>query len=74
MVKKNGIKNQEFYVQYKNKSKINSDVNLRERYNCMLEVHLTRYKRNSIIDVKKKVYQFYFYISRLMEKEILPSA
>lgn len=52
MVKKNGIKNQEFYVQYKNKSKINSDVNLRERYNCMLEVHLTRYKRNSIFDVK----------------------
>lgn len=45
-------KNQEFYVQYKNKSKINSDVNLRERYNCMLEVLLTRYKRNSIIDVK----------------------
>lgn len=36
-------KNQEFYVQYKNKSKINSDVNLRERYNCMLEVLLTRY-------------------------------
>lgn len=42
----------EFYVQFKNKSKINSDVNLRERYNCMLVVLLTRYKRNSIIDVK----------------------
>lgn len=48
MVKKNGIKNQEFYVQYKNKSKINSDVNLRERYNCMLVVLLTRYKVNVI--------------------------